>query len=162
MALIDPNKLKKAGMGVLNTVVTGGKKAHDQIQAPFTSAELIDADPALIPQMADKISEHFKIDGYEVSQSTNGDEHLISLSKGNFLHASIGQKMGLNIVMKPQDGKVDFNASIGIFGKQALPTALTVLVAWPVAIAQIGGMVKQAKLDDKALALAKSAVDNQQ
>ena len=36
---------------------------------------------------------------------------------------------------------------VGIFAQQAVPTVITMLVLWPVLLAQIWGMIKQAKLD---------------
>ena len=53
-----------------------------------------------------------------------------------------------------------FNAGIGIFGQQVIPTLVMIFVAWPVLLTQIWGLVQQSKLDDKALAIAEDVVRN--
>jgi hypothetical protein len=42
----------------------------------------------------------------------------------------------------------------GIFGQQAIPTAITLLVFWPVIIAQVWNMAQEANLDEEALGVA--------
>ena len=51
---------------------------------------------------------------------------------------------------------VSFDAGIGIFGQQLIPTVIMLFVAWPVVLTQVWGIVKQANLDDTALMLAES------
>jgi hypothetical protein len=40
---------------------------------------------------------------------------------------------------------------VGIFGQQAIPTAVTLLVFWPVLVAQVWNMAQEAKLDEEAI-----------
>jgi len=50
------------------------------------------------------------------------------------------------------------DAGVGIFGQQAIPTAITLLVFWPVIIAQVWNMAKEADLDDEALDVAEESL----
>ena len=63
-------------------------------------------------------------------------------------------KTALKVSIVPNGNDANFEAGIGIFGQQAIPTVISMLFFWPVLITQIWGMVQQSKLDDKALAIA--------
>ena len=47
-------------------------------------------------------------------------------------------------------GVMEVSMDVGVFGKQALPTAISTLVFWPVLIPQIYGLVQQNELDKEA------------
>ena len=47
---------------------------------------------------------------------------------------------------------------IGIFGKQLLPSAISMLVFWPVLIAQIVGLVQQNNLDKEAYQIIEEGI----
>jgi len=49
-------------------------------------------------------------------------------------------------------------AGVGIFGQQAIPTAITVLVFWPVIIAQVWNMAQESNLDEEALRVAEESL----
>ena len=51
-----------------------------------------------------------------------------------------------------------FDANVGIYGQQAIPTVITMFFFWPVLLTQIWGLVEQSKLDDRALAAAQQAI----
>lgn len=125
----------------------------------FNTHKIIDADPSYISVMAEKITNHFKAEGYDTDVKVSElGTYDISLTKGGMFKAVLGLKTALKITLKPEVGKVSFDAGIGIFGQQLLPALITYFVAWPVLLTQIWGMVKQADLDDQALSLAESAV----
>lgn len=125
----------------------------------FNTHKIINADASLIPSMADKITNHFKAEGYEsdVKVSSLGT-YDISLTKGGIFKAVLGLKTALKITLKPEADGVSFDAGIGIFGQQLIPTVIMLFVAWPVILTQMWGMVQQADLDDTALMLAESVV----
>jgi hypothetical protein len=50
------------------------------------------------------------------------------------------------------------DAGVGIFGQQAIPTAITLLVFWPVLIAQVWNMAHESHLDDEALRVAEESL----
>lgn len=61
--------------------------------------------------------------------------------------------------MKPtKDGNIKFEAGVSVLKQQAIPTLITVCFCPPVVLAQIWGMIKQTKLDEKAVEIAERAV----
>lgn len=123
----------------------------------FNTHKMINAAPSLIPAMSDKITSHFTAEGYEVDvQVSNMGTHDISLTKGGMFKAVVGLKTALKVTLKPESDKVSFDAGIGIFGQQLIPSLVMYFVAWPVLLTQLWGLVQQSKLDDTALALAES------
>ena len=125
----------------------------------FNTHKIINAEPSLIPAMADKITGHFRSQGYDVDvQVSELGTYDISLTKGGMFKAVLGLKTALKVTLKPESDRVSFDAGIGIFGQQLIPTLIMYFVAWPVLLTQIWGMVQQANLDDTALMLAESVV----
>lgn len=88
-----------------------------------------------------------------------GDIYDISLAKGNVFKAVLGMKSALKVTLTPMGNSIHIKAGVGIFGQQAIPTAITMFAFWPVLIPQIWGLVQQAKLDDKAIAIAEQAIN---
>ena len=84
----------------------------------------------------------------------------ISISKGGLFKAVLGLKSALKVSLIPKDNAIAFEAGIGIFGQQAIPTIISMLFFWPVLITQIWGIVQQSKLDDKALEIAEEVLKN--
>ena len=110
---------------------------------------------SLIPVMASRIQGEFQDEGYEVkSDALNSGAYDISVTKGGVFKAVLGMRTALHITLVPQGNDVAFEASVGIFGQQAIPTIISMFFFWPVLITQIWGLVTQAKLDDKALEIA--------
>ena len=127
----------------------------------FNTHKLIPADPSLIPAMADKITGHFKSEGYDVDVKVSDlGTYDISLAKGDMFKAVLGLRTALKVTVKSEAGMVSFDAGIGVFGQQIIPALVMYFVAWPVILTQVWGMAKQANLDDIALALAESVVQS--
>lgn len=125
----------------------------------FNTHKIINAEPSVIPAMANKITDYFKSQGYEVDvQVSDLGTYDISLTKGGMFKAVLGLKTALKVTLKPEADRVSFDAGIGIFGQQLIPALIMYFVAWPVLLTQIWGMVQQAKLDDTALMLAESVI----
>lgn len=125
----------------------------------FNTHKIIDAEPSLIPAMANKITEHFKSQGYDVDvQASDLETYDISLTKGGMFKAVLGLKTALKVTLKPESDRVAFYAGIGIFGQQLIPALIMYFVAWPVLLTQLWGMVQQSNLDDTALFLAESVI----
>ena len=70
--------------------------------------------------------------------------------------AIIGMKSALKVNIVPNNGNIFIKAGVGIFGQQAVPSILALAVFWPLIITQIWGMVRQSKLDDKAIEIAEA------
>lgn len=127
--------------------------------ATFSKKRLLAASPSQITQITESIRQEFEADGFEVDIDTllsGGSD--ISITKGNLFKAVLGMRTALKVKLFPQSNGVFFDASVGIFGQQAIPTAITLFVFWPVLLTQIWGLVQQSKLDDRALAAAERAI----
>lgn len=98
--------------------------------------------------VANSLMSSLRYDGYEVDgiKLPSGDWD-ISIKKGNLFKAVLGLQTALKIRISPAVPHVYVKASVGIFGQQAIPTALTVCAWWPFAIPQLWGMIQQNKLD---------------
>jgi len=107
--------------------------------------------PNLAP-IADEVVSRFQAQGYEVSSipTITGGWH-ISLSKGGMFSAVLGMKTALNLEIEPSGAGTDAKASVGIFGRQVIPTLITTFLFWPVIVTQIWGAVRQSQLDEQAM-----------
>lgn len=127
--------------------------------ATFSSKKILYGSTSLIPAIADRIQEEFRNDGYEVvMDALSSGGYDISITKGGLFKAVLGMQTALKVTLLPQDGNIYFEAGVGIWGQQAIPTVISMLFFWPVLITQIWGMVEQSKLDDKALDIAMDVV----
>ena len=125
----------------------------------YNKRTLLAASASQIPQIEEAIRRDFEIDGFEVNTDVlmSGGRD-ISVTKGNLFKAVLGMRSALKITLTPQSNGVLFDANVGIYGQQAIPTVISMLFFWPVLITQIWGLVEQAKLDDRALADAEMAI----
>lgn len=123
-----------------------------------TKATLIGT-PSLIPSIAESIEKHFIAEGYktQVDCLVSGGSELFA-TKGGVFKEVLGMRTALKVTLIPGENTVEFEAGIGIFGQQFVPTIISWLFAWPVLITQIWGLVQQAKLDDQALDIAKQVI----
>ncbi len=128
--------------------------------ATFSTKKILYGSVSLIPAIAKRIEEDFKNEGYEVAMDAlSSGGYDISITKGSIFKAVLGMKTALKITLLPQGNNINFEAGVGIWGQQAIPTVISMLFFWPVLITQIWGMVEQAKLDDKALEIARDVID---
>lgn len=128
----------------------------------FNTKTLLNGNPALIPAIADRICQEFGLDGYEINREnllSGGVD--ISVTKGGFFKAVLGMKTALKITLVPQNNAISFDAGVGIFGQQIIPTVIMYFIAWPVLLTRIWGLVQQSALDDKALAAAQAVIREQ-
>ncbi|MBM6890246.1 zinc ribbon domain-containing protein [Bacteroides caecigallinarum] len=127
--------------------------------ATFNTKKILYGSSALIPAIASRIQEEFQNEGYEVAMDAlSSGGYDISITKGGVFKAILGMKTALKVTLLPQDENINFEAGVGIWGQQAIPTVISMLFFWPVLITQIWGMVEQSKLDDKALDIARDVI----
>ena len=127
--------------------------------ATFSTKKTLYGSTSLIPTIANRIQEEFQNDGYEVSMDAlSSGGYDISITKGGVFKAVLGLKTALKVTLLPQDNNIHFEAGVGIWGQQAIPTVISMLFFWPVLITQIWGMVEQSKLDDKALEIVQDVI----
>ena len=126
----------------------------------FNTQKLLYGTPSLIPAIASRIQTSFESEGYEVmSQSLLNGGVEISLTKGSIFKSVLGMKTALKIRLLPQGGNIFFDASVGIFGEQVIPTIISLFFAWPVALTQIWGLIQQSQIDDQALQIAETVIN---
>jgi hypothetical protein len=109
--------------------------------------------------VAQEVMDHFEQQDYEVTETnipTGGVQ--VSIRRGGTFKAIIGLKTALNIKIEPVANGTTVDAGVGIFGQQAIPTAITLLVFWPVLVAQVWNMAQEANLDDEALRVAEESL----
>lgn len=127
--------------------------------ATYSTQKLLNASASQIPQIAEAIRKDFADDGFEVYVDTlmSGGRD-ISITKGNLFKAVLGMRSALKISLTPRQSGVFFDANVGIYGQQAIPTIISMLFFWPVLITQIWGLVRQASLDNRALEVVEKTI----
>jgi hypothetical protein len=109
--------------------------------------------------VAQDVMRHFEQQDYEVTETpipAGGVQ--VSIRRGGIFKAIIGLKTALNVKIEPVANGTKVEAGVGIFGQQAIPTAVTLLVFWPVILAQVWNMAQEAKLDEEALGVAEQSL----
>jgi hypothetical protein len=112
-----------------------------------------------VAPVAQEVMDHFEGQDFEVTETnipTGGVQ--VSIRRGGTFKAIIGMKTALNIKIEPVANGTTVDAGVGIFGQQAVPTAITLLVFWPVIIAQVWNMAQESNLDDEALRVAEESL----
>ena len=127
--------------------------------ATFSTKKILYGSTSLIPTIANRIQEEFQNDGYEVAMDAlSSGGYDISITKGGVFKAVLGMKTALKVTLLPQGSNIHFEAGVGIWGQQAIPTVISMLFFWPVLLTQLWGLVQQSKLDDKVLCIAEDIV----
>jgi hypothetical protein len=112
-----------------------------------------------VAPVAQDVMHHFEEQDFEVTETnipTGGAQ--VSIRRGGTFKAIIGMKTALNIKIEPVSNGTTVEAGVGIFGQQAIPTAITLLVFWPVIIAQVWNMAQESNLDEEALRVAEESL----
>jgi hypothetical protein len=112
-----------------------------------------------VAPVAQDVMHHFENQDFEVTETNlpmGGAQ--VSIRKGGTFKAIIGMKSALNIKIEPVANGTTVDAGVGIFGQQAIPTAITLLVFWPVLITQVWNMAHESHLDDEALRVAEESL----
>ncbi len=125
----------------------------------FNTQQILSGPVSLIPVIADRIQQDFRMEGYEVAaDALSSGGYEISITKGGIFKAVLGMKTALKVTLTPQGDSIHFKAGVGIWGQQAIPTIISMAFFWPVLLTQLQGIVKQSKLDDKALEIAQEVI----
>jgi len=118
----------------------------------FKSERLIPISVTDLGSVARELTEHFKQRNYQVEcmQSPDGAWE-VGITRGNVFKAVLGLKSAMKVKLEACPQGTMVHARVGIFGKQAVPTAISMFVAWPVLLTQIWGMIREAELDNEAV-----------
>jgi hypothetical protein len=125
----------------------------------FNSSKTVPYVVENLAPVAQEVMRHFGGQDYEVTDTpiaTGGVQ--VSIRRGGTFKAIIGMKTALNVKIEPEANGTRVEAGVGIFGQQAIPTAITLLVFWPVIIAQVWNMAQEAKLDEEAIRVAEESL----
>jgi hypothetical protein len=116
--------------------------------------EVTDLRPA-----SERLTAHFQAKGYEVlPQQTATGAWDIDITRAGVFRTVSGMRSALKVRLEPNPGSVMARAEIGVFGQQALPTVVSMVVFWPILVTQVWGIVQAAKLDDEALRVVEEAL----
>ncbi|MBO7629390.1 MAG: hypothetical protein J6S87_05540 [Bacteroidales bacterium] len=139
-------------------------KVSQKLDDTFVSRKTFNANPALIPTIADKILKHFKDDGFEVNSENNDDTVTLFLTNGDIFKTIAGLKTGLVVKIAPiGDSQIDIVSSIDNYKERRnamVAGAAASLLSIPLAIPSIIGAVKQARLDEKPIEIATDVILN--
>lgn len=125
----------------------------------FSSAKAIPIVVADLGPVANDLVLHFQRQGYETtSLSTLTGGWDVSITKGGIFKSVIGTKTALKIEITADRNQTYVHASVGIFGLQAIPSAISLLIFWPVLATQIFGLVRQSHLDGEAIACVEESL----
>ena len=114
----------------------------------FSSSRIFYNCDRYIDNVAKQFSEQMQQEGFDINaQKVSDGKWDISIKKGGMFKAILGMKSALKIEIHSASPNVLVKTGVGIFAQQAVPTVITMLVLWPVLLAQIWGVIKQAKLD---------------
>lgn len=127
----------------------------------YSQKKILAVHPSYIDFIANAIKTDFERDSFEVciDNLISGGKD-ISVTKGDIFKAVLGMRSALKITLAPQSDGILFEANVGIFGQQAIPTIISMFFFWPVLITQIWGLIQQSSLDDRALAIAEQVAAN--
>lgn len=133
------------------------------MNSTLNTRQVLQGSPSLIPTIANRITQEFQKEGYEVDkvQLTTGG-YDISVTKGNLFKAVLGMKTAMKLSLSPVGSAIYFDANVGVFGQQLLPTIISTMVFWPIIFVQVNSLIKQFELDDKALAIAEKVCSENQ
>ena len=125
----------------------------------FTTKKIIYGNTAQIPYVAEQLRQAFAGEGYEVRIENTRVGREVYITNGGLFKAALGLRSALKVVLlSSRDGHIEMEAGVSIFKQQLVPTLITVCLFSPVVVAQIWGMIKQAKLDEKAVDIAERAI----
>ena len=114
-----------------------------------------------IPEIAAAVQSALLSQGYDVTRNdlANGDV-FISITKSGFFRAVSGFKTAVNLSLKPISGnRFQALSKFGFWDTQGIPSAITVLVFWPLVVAQVMGYNAQVKLNEKIIDLVRKSLE---
>lgn len=125
----------------------------------FESSTIINAPQEFIPVACRKIRSVFEAEGFEFTIKTESfNKTVVLITKGNLVKQAVGLKQGLEITFVPENGNISVTAKGTVIKDQAIATVVSMLVAWPVLVAQIIGLINQSKLDERVIETIHSAL----
>lgn len=110
--------------------------------------------------VAQELTDHFRERRYEVAYSQVDDRTWdVSITRGGMFKQAIGLKSALKIELEKRPKGTAVRAGAGVFGKQAAASVITLLVAWPVVLTQVWGLIRESGLDDEAVRVVELTIN---
>lgn len=124
----------------------------------FCTSKRYEVSSTFIPYAIERIRETFSAEGFDINQKGESiNKTVLEVTKGNLVKKAIGLKQGLEITFETNGRYIDVEAKGTVLKDQAIASTITLLLAWPVMIPQIIGLINQAGLDDKAIGIIDTA-----
>jgi len=126
----------------------------------FSQKKVFDVFPNNLDKVSKDVIDHFTAQGYETNckDMISGGFDL-SISKSNLFKNICGMKSALKIKVLTAYDNVTVEISVGIWGQQLIPSVISMFVYWPILISQIWGLIKQSNLDDEALEIIETSLN---
>jgi len=126
----------------------------------FKSEKFVSGTGVDLDLIAAELAEHFRERKYEVAYSQVDDRTWdVSITRGGVFKHAVGLKSALKIELEKRPKGTFVRAGAGVFGKQAAPTVISVLVAWPVLLTQVWGLIRESGLDDEAVRVVELSIN---
>lgn len=130
---------------------------------PFKSEKLIPISVPDLGPVAQEVKAHFEQRGYQVEcQQASPGAWEIGITRGGMFKAAMGLKSAMKVRLEAVDAGTMVRARVGIFGKQVLPTMITMLVLWQMIFVQAWELIREAALDDEAVRVVEVSLTRHQ
>lgn len=121
----------------------------------FHSEHLLPVTVTDLAPVVQDIRDTFERDHYHVDSAPGIDGGFdISITHGGMFKAVLGMKTALRVHLETEAGGTRIRTGVGIFGQQAVPFAIAMLVFWPVLATEVWGLIQQSRLDTRVVQVA--------
>jgi hypothetical protein len=130
---------------------------------PFKSEKIIPISVPDLAPVAQELQAHFEQRRYQVEcQLVQPGVWEVGVTRGGMFKAAMGLKSSMKVQLKGVDGGTMVQARVGIFGKQAIPTMVTMLVLWQMIFLQAWTLIRESALDDEAVRVVQISLTRHQ
>jgi hypothetical protein len=130
---------------------------------PFKSEKLIPISVPDLAPMAQELQAHFEQRRYQVEcQLVPPGVWEVGVTRGGMFKTAMGLRSSMKVQLKGVDGGTLVQARVGIFGKQAIPTMVTMLVLWQMIFLQTWTVIRESALDDEAVRVVQISLTRHQ
>ena len=115
---------------------------------------LLDGNSELIPLVSSEIESKLFLKGYDICVSPYGrNGKQLSITRYGEFGRIFGNITAFKIWLIPDEGKIRFKTSVGLYGNKEVPTAWSIFFK-----PQTRRLVRQHKLTEKSLTIATSVI----
>lgn len=126
----------------------------------FKSEKFVPGAGVDLDLVARELTDHFRERKYEVAYSQVDEKTWdVSITRGGIFKQAVGMKSALKIELEKRPKGTYVRAGAGVFGKQATATVISMLIAWPVLLTQVWGLIRESGLDDEAVRVVELSIN---